>query len=103
METKKEEQGRQMTELRDHANHLQQENDHLSIHLEVDRGENTRGHTHPAPPVQPSKGKGPILLANSDSPADDELSSGSSSLPHLSPPMNNAEAESRKRPPRRSS
>ena len=34
---------------------------------------------------------------------EDELSSGSSPLPDLPPPHNNAEVESRKRPPRRSS
>ena len=92
-----------MAELRDHVNRLQQENGRLRTQLEADQGENTQGHTYPAPSVQPSKGKEPILLGDSDSPADDELSSGSSPLPHLSPPQNNTEAESRKRPPRHSS
>ena len=74
----------------------------MHTQLEADRGENTQGHTHPAPPIHPSKGKEPILPGDSDRPVDDELSSSSSPLPHLSPPQNNAEAESRKRPPRRS-
>ena len=100
MEAKQEEQARKMAELRDHANLLQQENDRLRTRLEADRGENTWGHTHPTPPVQPSKGKEPILTGDSDFLADDELSSSSSPLPHLSPPLNNAEAKSRKRPPR---
>ena len=42
-----------------------------------------------------------ILSGDNDAAADDELSSGSSLLPNLSPPKNNVEAESRKRPPRR--
>ena len=103
MEAKQEEHARQMAELRDHANRLQQKNDRLCTRLEADRGENTWGHTHPAPPVQLSKGKEPILPGDSDPPTDDELSSGSSLLPNLSPPQNNVEAESRKRLPRRSS
>ena len=41
-------------------------------------------------------------MGESDPPADDELSSGNSSLLDRSPPLNNAEAESKKRPPRRS-
>ena len=66
-------------------------------------GENIRVRTHPALPVQPSKDKEPILPGDSDPLADDELSSGSSPLSDLPPPHNNAEAKSRKRPPRRSS
>ena len=42
------------------------------------------------------------MPGDSDAVADDELSSGSSLLPNLSPPKNNVEVESRKRPPRRS-
>ena len=41
-------------------------------------------------------------MGESDPPADDELSSGSSSHLARSPPQNNAEAESKKRPPLRS-
>ena len=48
------------------------------------------------------KGKEPILPNNSDATADDKLSSGSSPLPDLPPLKNNVEAESRKRPSRRS-
>ena len=92
-----------MTELQDHATRLQHENDHLRTRLEADRGENIQGCTHHTPIVQPSKGKEPILLGDSDPPADDELSSYSSPQPNLPPPQNNTEAEFRKRPPRRSS
>ena len=100
MEAKQEEQARQMAELQDHATCLQQENDCMRTCLEANRGENIRGCTHPAPPVHPSKGKEPILPGDSDPPADGELSSGSSPLPDLSPPQDNVEAESKKRPPR---
>ena len=103
METKQEEQARHMVELQNHANHLQQENDRLRASLEEDRGENAQGSSHPAPPVKQNRGKEPILLGNNDAIVDDELSSGSSPLPDLSPPKNNVEAESRKRPPCRSS
>ena len=51
MEAKQEEQARQMAELQDHANRLQQENDRLRTRLEANLGENTQGHTHPPPPV----------------------------------------------------
>ena len=91
-----------MAELRNHADHLQKENDRLRARLEKDRGENARVSNHPAPPVKQNKGKKPILLGDSDAEADDELSSGSSPLPDRSPSKNNVEAESRKRPPRRS-
>ena len=102
METKQEEQAKQMVELRNHANHLQQENDLLWACLEEDQGENARESSHPAPPVKQNKDKEPILPGDSDAAVDDELSSGSSSLPDLSLPKNNMEAESRKRPSCRS-
>ena len=92
-----------MAKLWNRADYLQQENDHLRARLEEDRGENARESNHPAPPVKQNRGKEPILPGNSDAAADDELSSGSSPLPDLSPPKNNVEAELRKRPPRRSS
>ena len=103
METKQEEQARQMAELPNSSDSLQQENDRIRARLEEDRGENTRGRSHLAPPVKQNKGKEPILPSDSDAAADDELSFGSSPLPDLSPPKNNVEAESRKRPSRRSS
>ena len=103
METKQEEHARQMAELRNRVDHLQQENDHLRVRLKEDRGENARGSSHPAPSVKQNRGKEPILPGDSDTVADDELSYGSSPLLDLSPPKNNMEAESRKRPPRRSS
>ena len=95
MEAKQEEQARQMAELQDHATRLQQENDHLRTRLEANQGKNIRGHTHPAPPVQPSKGKEPILPSNSDPSANDKLSSNSSPLLDLPPPQNNVEAKRR--------
>ena len=103
METKQEEQARQMAELSNHADRLQQENDCLRARLEEDQGENARGSSHPTPPVKQNRRKEPILPGDNDAAADDELSSGSSPLPDLSPPKNNIEPESRKRPPRRSS
>ena len=92
-----------MVELQNWADRLQQENDLLRPRLEDDRGENARGSNHPTPYVKQNRGKEPILLGDSDAPANDELSSGSSPLPKISPPKNNVEAESRKRPSCRSS
>ena len=89
-----------MAELREHANRLQQENERLQIHLETNRAENPQGATQHLPLTQTNKGKEPALPDHSDTPADDELSSNSSPLPRRSPPQNNVEAESRKRPPR---
>ena len=100
METKQEEQDGHISELRDHANRLQKENDCLWTHLEEDRGENARRSSHPAPPVKQNRGKEPILPSDSDATADDELSSGSSPLPDLSPLKNHVEAKSRMGPPR---
>ena len=48
METKQEEQARQMTELQSRVDHLQQENDHLRARLEEDGSENARGSCGPA-------------------------------------------------------
>ena len=102
MEAKQEEQARQMVELREHANHLQQENECLWARLETNGVENPQGPAQPIPLTRADKGKGPALPDHSDHPADDEFSSNSSPLPRRSPPLNNAEAESRKRPPRQS-
>ena len=103
METKQEEQDRQIAELQSCADHMHQENDRLQDRLEEDQVENTRGSRHPAPPVKQNKGKELIRPDNNDAPTDNELSSGSSPLPDLPPPKNNIEVESKKRPPRRSS
>ena len=92
-----------MAELREHANRLQQENKRLRTRLETNRAENPQGAAQHVPPTQTNKGKEPALPNHSDPLADDELSSYSPPLPHRSPPQNNAEAESRKRPPRHSS
>ena len=103
MEAKQEEQARKMAELHEHLNRLQQKNERLRTRLETNRGHNSKGPVRSAPPAQPNKGKEPILMGESDPPADDELSSGSSPLLARSPPQNNVEAESKKRPTRRSS
>ena len=103
METKQEEQARQMADLQSRADHMQQENDCPRARLEEDRVENARGSSHPTPPVKQNKGKEPIGPDDSDAAANDELSSSSSPLPDLLPLKNNVETESRKRPPRRSS
>ena len=92
-----------MAELRNRADHLQQENDRPRSRLEEDWCENARGSSHLAPPIKQNRGKEPILPGDNDAAADDELSSSSSSLLDLSSPKNNVEAESRKRPPCRSS
>ena len=92
-----------MVELQYHTTRVQQENNRLRTRLEADYVENIWGCTHPTPPVQPSKGKEPILPDNSDLSTNDELSFSSSPLPDLPPPLNYAEAKSRKRPPCRSS
>ena len=92
-----------MAELQSHADHLQQESNLLRTRLEGERIENARGSSHPAPPIKQNKGKAPIQPEDSDAAADDELSSASSHFLVLTPPKNNVEAESRKRPPCRSS
>ena len=103
MEAKQEEQARHMAELREHANRLQQENERLRARLETNKVENSQGAAQPVPLTRADKGKGPTLPDHSDHPTDDELSSNSSLLPRRSPPLNNAEAESKKIPPRQSS
>ena len=92
-----------MVELRERADRLQQENDRLRTRLESSRPENPKGVSQNEPLTQANKGKEPVLLDHSDHQADDELSSDSSPLPRRSPPLSNAEAESRKRPPLQSS
>ena len=52
MEAKQEEQAKLMDELRNNADHLQQENDLLRARLEEDRGENARASNHLAPSVK---------------------------------------------------
>ena len=75
-----------MAELRNCADHLQQDNDRMHARLEEDRDENTQESNHPTPLVKQNRGKEPILPGNSDATMDDELSSSSSPLPDLSPP-----------------
>ena len=91
-----------MAELRERADHLQPENDRLRTRLESSRPGNPQGVAQNEPLARANKRKEPLLLEHSDHQADDELSSDSSPLPHRSPPPNNAEVESKKRPPRQS-
>ena len=91
-----------MAKLCEHVNRLLQENERLRNYLKTNRSDNSKGPIHPTPPAQPNRGKERILMGTSDPPANDELSFGSSPLLARSPPYNNVEAESNKRPPRRS-
>ena len=102
MEARQEEKARQMAELREHANRLREDNESLRTRLEG-HAEKSRGPPRPLPPSSPDKGKEAVVPDNIDLPADDELSSDSSPLPSRSPSPNAVEAQSRKRPPRRSS
>ena len=81
-----------MVELQSRADHLQQENDRLRGRLEGERIENARESSHPTPLVKQKKGKELIRPEGSDAATDDELASGSSLLPDLTPPKNNVEA-----------
>ena len=92
-----------MVELREHANHFQQENERLRACLKTNGVENPQGVAQREPLTQADKSKGAALPDHSDHPTDDEFSSDSSPLPRRSSPQNNAEAKSIKRPPRQSS
>ena len=92
-----------MAELQEQADRLQQENDRLRTHLESSKPENPQGVAQNVPLARANKGKEPAPPDHSDHQVDDELSSDSSPLPRRSPPLSNAEAESRKRPPCQSS
>ena len=93
----------QVAELRVQANQFREENERLRTQLEASQDEQSREPPRPFPPSRPSKGKEVAASDDIDLPADDELSSGISSLPRRSPSLNAAEAHSRKRPPRRPS
>ena len=73
----------------------------MRTQLKAGRAEQSWEPPCPLPPSHPGKGK--EVVAPDDLPADDELSSSSSSLPRRSPSLNAAEALSRKRPPCRPS
>ena len=102
LEARQEEQARQVAELHEQTSQLREENEGLRTQLEAGWAEQSREPPRPFPPSRPGKGKEASALDDIDLPADDELSSGSSSLPRRSPSPNVAEAHSRKRPPRRS-
>ena len=101
IEARQEEQTRQMAELREQENRLREENERLQTQLEAERAGQSREPPHPFPPSCPDKGKEVATPDDVDLSADDELSSGSSSLPRRSPSPNAAEAHSRKRPAHR--
>ena len=92
-----------MVELREHANRLREDNERLRTRLEASQAEKSRGPPHPLPPSRPNKGKEVVVPDDINLPADDELSFDSSPLPRNSPSPNAAKAQSRKRPPHRSS
>ena len=86
MEAKQEEQARQVAELREHENHLQQENERLRARLGTNGVENPQGAAQHEPLTREDKGKGAALPDHSDHPEDDEFSSDSSPLPRRSSP-----------------
>ena len=92
-----------MAELHEQARQLREENERLRTQLEAGSAKQSREPPRPFPPSRPGKGKEAAALDDIDLPADDELSSGSSSLPRCSPSPNATKAHSRKRLPRRSS
>ena len=98
-EARQEEQARKVAELRERANRLREDNEHLRTRLEASQAEKSRGPPRPLPPSHPDKGKEAAVPDDIDLPADDELSSNSSPLPRRSPSPNVTEAQSRKRPP----
>ena len=82
---------------------LREENERLRTRLESGRTDKSREPPYQPPPSRLDKGKEPVRPDDADLPADDELSSESSPLPHRSPSPKALEALFRKRPPRRSS
>ena len=92
-----------MGELHEQANRLWEENEHLQTRLEAGWAEQLREPPRLFPHSRLGKGKEPAAPGNIDLPADDEPSSDSSPLTRRSPSPNAVEAQSRKRPPRRSS
>ena len=60
-----------MVELREHGNHLLQENERPRARLETNGVENPQVAAQPIPLTRADKGKGPALLDHNDHPADD--------------------------------
>ena len=92
-----------MAELHEQANQLREENERLRTQLEAGQAGQSWEPPRPFPPARPNKGKEVAAPNDVDLPADDELSSRSSSLSRRSPTPDATEALSRKRPPRRTS
>ena len=78
MESKREEQARQMKELQAHAERLQQENDQLWTQIEKNRylGKDVPNNGRSVHPITRNRGKEPIVLDNVDTSTNDELFSG---------------------------
>ena len=66
MEAKQEEQARQMVELREHANRLQQDKERLRARLETNGVQNPQVAAQPIPLTMADNGKGPALTDHSD-------------------------------------
>ena len=66
MEAKQEKQAREMVELRERADRLQQENDCLRTRLKSSRVGNPQGIAQNEPLARANKGKEPVLLDHSD-------------------------------------
>ena len=103
IERKQDEQARQMKELQAHAKRLQRENDQLRAQMKKihDLGNEVQDSGRAAYPITRNKGNEPVIPTDVDTPADDELSSGSSPSLSLSPTKNAREspkANSLKRP-----
>ena len=76
-----------MKELQAHSERLQQENDQLLAHIEKSRDlrKDVPDNDQAVLPIAHKRGKEPIIPNDVDTPADDELSSRSSSPSSLSP------------------
>ena len=94
MEKKQEEQARQMKELQGHVERLQHENDQLRAQIEKSRdlGKDVQDNGRAMHPIARNRGKEPVIPDNVDTPANDELSSGSSPSLSLSPAKNARES-----------
>ena len=79
METKQKEQARQMEELEGQVELLRRENDQLRAQIEKNRdlGKDVGDSGFAAQLIARNKGKEPVGPNDVDTPADDELSSGS--------------------------
>ena len=103
MERKQEEQARKIKELQGQVERLRRENDKLRAQIKkiYDLGKDAQDSGHNTQSITCDKRKGPIVPDNVNTPADNELSSGSSPSLNLSLAKNTRESiriRSRKRP-----